>query len=470
MLTTVHASHAFPFDVSRFLSYFLSQDSLSRRKVPPSHQSISRRQYIYTIRYTHILVAYEALPRAASNHFLYFNMTAKGTNNYEEVDAAIYIGMDMDMGMNSDSDYLESGSSNHEDEANNCEEGGPYRKRNHDGSVKEYKFNLRECGFPDIVDVITETTPSPSTRGGGQTTNKYLAGYTKGVDSNDVCTWIPPRNTVDWRGSRVTEKEGMALKHLFDDMQDYFGQHDGQPKVSLSVGRLHQEADGEADDSMKKDDWAMAGSTIWMGSLEFTYKMNHRNRDTSQKLHYMAMDVCLDLKPKKELNFGGHDMGEYCRTWVYAYAPKYTVETFLRYFEEGTGLKASSNGLVLDEEQNMVFFEPKLLTDPQSEPGFWIADEHDSEQFQRLGSVYEASKDPLNQYLFRCIGIFAVTAEVARSSSGKPCASNEKEEARLTFTLINVRIEGVVNNIAPVVYSPRRCTKFNSSNNPEWWG
>ena len=39
--------------------------------------------------------------------------------------------------------------------------------------------------------------------------------------------WVPPRKTVDWRGNRVTEKEGMALKHLFDDLQNYFGQPDG---------------------------------------------------------------------------------------------------------------------------------------------------------------------------------------------------------------------------------------------------
>ncbi|KAL7500108.1 hypothetical protein ACHAWT_009495 [Skeletonema menzelii] len=157
---------------------------------------------------------------------------------------------------------------------------------------------------------------------------------------------------------------------------------------------------------------------------------------------------------------------------MYAYAPRYTVETFLRYFEEGTGLKASTNGLVLDEEQKIVHFEPKLLTDPQSEPGFWIADEDDSEQFKRLGSVHEASKDPSNQFLFRCIGIFAVTAEVARSSRRTHCASaiNEKEEARLKFTLINVRTEGIVNNIAPVIYNPRHCTKITSSNDPEWWG
>ena len=39
----------------------------------------------------------------------------------------------------------------------------------------------------------------------------------------------------------------------------------------------------------------------------------------------MAMDVCLDLKPKKELKFGGHGMSEYwyCKTWIYAYAPRY---------------------------------------------------------------------------------------------------------------------------------------------------
>lgn len=112
-----------------------------------------------------------------------------------------------------------------------------------------------------------------------------------------------------------------------------------------------------------------------------------------------------------------------------------------------------------------------MLTDEQSEPGFWIADEDDNKQFHRVGSVHEASKDPSNHFLFRCVGIFAVTAEVARDSSGThdASASEEKEEARLTFTLINVRTEGIVNSIAPVVYNPRHCTKFNSSKDPEWW-
>lgn len=290
--------------------------------------------------------------------------------------------------------------------------------------------------------------------------------------------WIPPRrpgNTVEWRGNRVTRKEGIALKHLFDDMQDYFGQPNGEPNVSVSIGRSRsgQDDDGETD-SRRKDNYAVAvaaSSTIsWKGKLEFTYKMNHRNRDTSLKLHYMAMDICLDLKPKKHLNFGGHDMSEYCRTWMYAYAPRYTVETFLKYFEDGTGFKASSNGLLLDEERNIVTLD--LLIEPQSEPGFWIADEDDNTQFKRVGTVHEAYQDPSNQFLFRCIGIFAVTAEVARSSSRThdSSANNENEEAQLTFTLMNVRTEGIVNNIAPIVYNPRRCTEFSIDNNYyEWW-
>lgn len=328
-------------------------------------------------------------------------------------------------------------------------------------------------------------------------TTEILTGYQQSFSSNhfDTCTktkycameedstnltktwaWVPPRpgNTVEWRGNRVTRKEGIALKHLFDNMQDYFGQPNGEPNVSLSIGRFHpgQEVDGETD-SRRKDNSAVASSTMsWKGNLEFMYKVNHRDRDTSLKLQYMAMDICLDLEPKKHLNFGGHDMSEYCRTWMYAYAPRYTVETFLKYFEDGTGFKASGNGLLLDEEQNIVTLD--LLIEPQSEPGFWIADEDDNKQLKRVGTVHDAYQHPSNQFLFRCIGIFAVTAEVTRSSSrthdDDASAINEKEDAQLTFTLMNVRTEGIVNNIAPIVYNPRRCTKFNIDNNySEWW-
>ncbi|KAK1742932.1 hypothetical protein QTG54_006529 [Skeletonema marinoi] len=299
------------------------------------------------------------------------------------------------------------------------------------------------------------------------------------MDSIDASAWawVPPRKTVDWRGNRVTEKEGIALKHLFDDMQNYFGQPDGEPNVTLTISRLHQEDDDETygDRITNNNNNANAASTMWRGNLDFTYMMNHRKRNTSQKLHYMAMDVCLDLNPKKELNFGGHDMSDYCRTWMYAYAPRYTVETFLRYFEAGTGLKASSNGLILDEERKIVHFEPKLLTEAQSEPGFWIADEDDDDQFTRIGTIHEASQDPSNQFLFRCIGIFAVTAEVVsipsrtHGDNANANANNAEEEARLTFTLVNVRTLGIVNNIAPVVYNPRHCTICNVSTNPEWW-
>eukprot|EP00984_Skeletonema_dohrnii_P023340 scaffold12428_cov140-Skeletonema_dohrnii-CCMP3373.AAC.8 len=69
------------------------------------------------------------------------------------------------------------------------------------------------------------------------------------MDSIDASSWawVPPTKTVDWRGNRVTEKEGMALKHLFDDLQNYFGQPDGEPNVTLTISRLHQEDDDETD-------------------------------------------------------------------------------------------------------------------------------------------------------------------------------------------------------------------------------
>lgn len=99
--------------------------------------------------------------------------------------------------------------------------------------------------------------------------------------------------------------------------------------------------------------------------------------------------------------------------------------------------QASSNGLVLDEEQKIVHFEPKLLTDEQSEPGFWIADEDDNKQFHRVGSVHEASKDPSNHFLFRCVGIFAVTAEVARDSlAAHMMLAQAKKRKRLDLHLL----------------------------------
>ena len=287
--------------------------------------------------------------------------------------------------------------------------------------------------------------------------------------------WLPPRKTIDWRGDQVTEKEGIALKHLFDNAQNYFGQPDVKPNVTFNLNSLNEDSADETDrcSNSNKDIIAAASSPTWRGNLQFNYKMNSsKNRDTYQKLDHMSIDVCLDLSPKKDLNFGGHDLSEYCKTWVYVCAPRYTIETILRYFEAGTGFKASSKGLVLDEEQNIVHFEAKLLVAPQSEPGFWIANEDDGEELTRVGTIREASQDPANQLLFRCFGLFTVTAEVVRTSSSNPTAGvvgSEKEEARLTFTLINVRAEGTVNNTAPVVYDPRRCTKCNISDNPEWW-
>ena len=164
--------------------------------------------------------------------------------------------------------------------------------------------------------------------------------------------WLPPANnnrdrkTVNWRGNQVGEKEGIALRNLFDDLQNYFGQPQEDPKVTINI-HLDRNSDDEGEIDAKADYLSVRKK----GKLDFTYKISYKNRETSQKLEYMSMDICLDMTPKKKLNFGGHDMKDYCRTWAYASAPRYTIETFLRYFETGTGLNASSKGLILDENQ-----------------------------------------------------------------------------------------------------------------------
>ena len=274
--------------------------------------------------------------------------------------------------------------------------------------------------------------------------------------------WLPPANnnrdrkTVNWRGNQVGEKEGIALRNLFDDLQNYFGQPQEDPKVTINI-HLDRNSDDEGEIDAKADYLSVRKK----GKLDFTYKISYKNRETSQKLEYMSMDICLDMTPKKKLNFGGHDMKDYCRTWAYASAPRYTIETFLRYFETGTGLNASSKGLILDENRNMVHFEAQLLTRPHPEPIFWVEDE--GKEFKRVGTVHEASQDPRYQLIVRCVGIFLVTAAVARNRSGG------KEEVRLSFTLVSVRTQGFVNNLAPVVYDPRHCTICNVTDDLVWW-
>ena len=318
-----------------------------------------------------------------------------------------------------------------------------------------------------------------------------------GIDS----PWLPPANDnrnrrktdVNWEGKRVTEKEGIALNNLFNHLFNYFGQPDGEPKVTFNIDSLDRsrgkdDDDDEADDSDKSKSTSLS---IWKGELKFIYKMQYKNRETSQKLNYVSMDLCVDLTPKEELKFGEHDMKGYGITWVYAYVPKYTMETVIKYFEDGTGFKASKRGLILDENRNMVTFEAKLLfaDDATESSSFWIPneenqhdnydDDDDGKQFSRVGTVQETFKNPVYQLIIRCIGIFTVTAEVYRSSSregsgggGGPRSASgrgQEEEARLSFTLVSVRMQGIVNNLAPVVYDPRHCTQCNIDDNLVCW-
>ena len=261
------------------------------------------------------------------------------------------------------------------------------------------------------------------------------------------------RKTVTWEGRQFTEKEGILLKRLFNGLQDYFGQPTCEPKVTCNVQYFFQTVPLLSKSGGK-----------WNGELKFMYKMEHNDREVSQQLDYIGIDVCIDLTPKKELMFGGHEMEGYGNTWVYVYAPIDTIEAVISKFEKGTGFKASKSWLVEDENSNMVTFEAKLLTDPHPECSFWIPKEKDENydcdnqdsgrEVTRVGSIQEACQDPLHQVIVKCTGVFTVRAEFL-----------EDEDARLTFTLVSTRSQGVVNNLAPVVYDPRRCTSYSENGN-----
>ncbi|KAL7457816.1 hypothetical protein ACHAWC_009349 [Mediolabrus comicus] len=237
---------------------------------------------------------------------------------------------------------------------------------------------------------------------------------------------------VNWRGNWVPEREGIALKHVFDEMKDYFGQPENDPKVNFKINNLHQTADDP---------------NMWRGEVEFTYQIE-RNPFT---LDYMSIDVCIDLTPKTR----SANMEGYCTTWLYAYLPSYTMEKIEEYFEVGTGWKPSRRGSCLDENRNIVHFESQLNVHPQPEPSFWVANDEEKKKFTRIGTIREAAKDPANHFIFRCIGIFMVTAEVQGHSGVQP-RPGFGNESSLTFTLVSARTLGVVDSVAPIVYRPRR--------------
>ena len=61
-----------------------------------------------------------------------------------------------------------------------------------------------------------------------------------------VGMWLPPQKTIDWRRQPSDRKRRKALKHLFDKVvQDYFGQPDGEPNVTINMRNL---VDEESDD------------------------------------------------------------------------------------------------------------------------------------------------------------------------------------------------------------------------------
>ena len=76
---------------------------------------------------------------------------------------------------------------------------------------------------------------------------------------------------------------------------------------------VDEESDGKSDGGSNSSKVKIAAVVLSVRSnLQFNYKIFCRY--AYQKLDHMSIDVCIDLLPKKELNFGGHDVSEYCKT------------------------------------------------------------------------------------------------------------------------------------------------------------
>ena len=90
----------------------------------------------------------------------------------------------------------------------------------------------------------------------------------------------------------MTEKEGIALKHLFDKV-DYFGQPDGEPNVTFNMQNLVLMKRVMTNQTVEviaiRTKIAAAALSVWRRFLQFNYKMICKNRYAYQKLDHMNM-------------------------------------------------------------------------------------------------------------------------------------------------------------------------------------
>ena len=265
----------------------------------------------------------------------------------------------------------------------------------------------------------------------------------KGEDSDEEAT-TNNINMVQWRGNVVPEKEAKALKHVFDDLQDFFCRGN-QPNLTIRFSTA----------------LAYSGQgRLWLGDLDCTYNIDGENCN----LAYFGMDVCIDLCPKLLHKYGEAMLKDYGTSWIYVYLPQPTFEKVIEYVKAGTGWDVSTEavGIVYDHNRDLVAIEAKLHHESgEPQPSFWVVkddDEHASGggegmSFSRIGSVQEVNAIPNQQRVHRGIGIFSVSMEVEGTPNFNP-TPNTGEEANLTFTLVSCRTWGITDCVAPIVYAP----------------
>jgi len=247
---------------------------------------------------------------------------------------------------------------------------------------------------------------------------------------------------VQWRGNLVSEIEAKGLRHVFDELQDYFGHQRPDPRVRFNVSLAHP-----------------GQGQMWYGDMEFTYDINgdHCN------LAYIGMDICIDLSRKLVHKHGQPMLKEYGTSWVYVYLPQMTFDKVKSYVKTGTGWDVSTERTVYDPNRNLVAIEAKMNHQSgQPKPSFWAVKEKDAAfgagggmSFSRIGSVQDVYAEAHQQRLHRGVGIFSVSMEVEGTPNFRPTPS-VCDEADLTFTLVSVRTWGVTDCVAPIVHDPSK--------------
>ncbi len=247
---------------------------------------------------------------------------------------------------------------------------------------------------------------------------------------------------VQWRGNLVPEKEAKGLRHVFDDLQDYFGHQRPDPRVRFNASLAHP-----------------GHGHMWHGDLEFTYDIN----GDKCNLAYIGMDVCVDLTRKLVHKHGQPMLKDYGKSWVYVYLPQMTLDKVKSYVKNGTGWDVSEEGTVYDPNRNLVAIEAKMHHQSgQPKPSFWAVKDNDAAfgaegnmSFSRIGSVQDVYAQSHQQRVHRGVGIFSVSMEVEGTPNFRP-TPGASDEANLTFTLVSVRRWGITDCVAPIVHAPSK--------------